>query len=488
MEERIREESARAVSGALAIGTGQAAVVVVAAFTALFLPRVFGVDDYGRWILYRSVISLLVFLCVAGTSDLLGRYYVAEAAQGRRDDAARLFKLVAATRGVGVLVGSVVSFLVLRSSVRLSLGTPARVLSGVSIAMIVAGLTFQALLYCERRMRRMALLNVLNAGLVPALVLAARWAVGFRLVPWAAAAGDAAYALVALGLARDLVRWPRGWPPCNRWPGLLKFAAGAGFATMAMSLYANLPPSLMLMAGMSAAELGLMGLALRVGELVKMTLVATGSALFPSIIFVFEHGGAERAVQWQERALRIGALLALAAAGVFGVLGSTLVPLIWGEAYRAAVGPMALLLLSNAFVWVGLQHGWFGMLMRSGTVAAASGAGLVLSFLVLFRVFSAAGARGVAMALLGASVLFMVFSILHARLAWGRRFPLHRLGLPLALAAATLWIPETLTASLPVAFLCAGCWLAAFAAAAALGGGLRLLEVRELWAHLRGAR
>ncbi|HOW97360.1 MAG TPA: hypothetical protein P5567_13035 [Kiritimatiellia bacterium] len=488
MDEPTREESFRAVSGAMAIGAGQAAIILVSLCTTMLMPRLFGAEDFGRWVLFRSVISLAMILCVSGSSELMGRYYVALRAEGRDADAGRLFKLVFAFRLALAGLGALASGLLLAASTRVALGGEAAVLSGASVLLLVIGMSFHAVLYSERRMPRVAALNLLNASLVPAVVLAAYAAAGFRWVPRACVLGDALYALAAFALARGPMQWAAGWPPRARWPEYGRFVATAGFSNALVSVYGNLPPYLMAGAGMDAAQIAFMGLAVRVGDIVRMTLVSVGGALFPSITWVYEREGLDRALRWQGIATRFGAVAALAAAGVFAAAGGGLVRLVWGAAYDGAVPAIGLVLFSVVFLWIGFQHGWLGMLLKSATPFAAGSLALVLSFPLLFRVLGpAGGARGVAQAQFLCAAGFMALVMTHVRLGWKQGLPVARLAAP-ALAAAAAWpLGFGSRLGLPAGLAAAALWAACFAAVTFLSGSLRWAEVAEIAGRLRRA-
>ena len=488
VNEPTREESFRAVSGAVAIGAGQAAIILISLGVTMLMPRLFGAEDFGRWVLFRSVISLAMVLCVSGSAELLGRYYVAMRAEGRDADAGRLFKLVLAFRLALACLAAPAGALLLGGSTRFAFGAEAAVLSGASVLLLVIGMSFHAVPYSERHMRRVAALNLLNASLVPALVLGAYAAGGFRWVPRACALGDALYALAAFALARGLLPRAPGWPPRARWAEYGRFVAAAGFSNALISVYGNLPPYLMAGAGMDAAQIAFMGLAIRVGDIVRMTLVSVGGSLFPSITWVYEREGMDRALRWQGLAARFGAVAALAAAGLFAAAGGGLVRLVWGAAYDGAVPAIGLVLFSVAFLWIGFQHGWLGLLLKSALPFAAGSLALVVSFPVLFHVLGpVGGARGVAQAQFFSAALFMILVMTHVRLGWRQGLAVGRLAAP-ALAAAAAW-PLAFGARLgPAAGLAvAALWAACFAAATLLSGSVRWAEVAEIAGRLRRA-
>ncbi len=81
----------------LVAGMGQAGAMVIGTVLAVLLPRLMGVEGYGLWILFRSVILLLTTATMLGTQQVVSRFY-GSWSEEHPGLAQRLFKTVALFR------------------------------------------------------------------------------------------------------------------------------------------------------------------------------------------------------------------------------------------------------------------------------------------------------------------------------------------------------------------------------------------------------
>lgn len=480
-----RQEAARAASGAAVIGIGHVVTMLAMAALTIIVPRVLGSSDYGSWVLFRSVFSLLLTACMLGTPAIMSRHYVAAMAAGDRDGAGRLFKSVAVFRLLAALAAAAAGFLLLLALRNPALGAPAGVLLAWSIIAQSTGITFQLLLFAEREMRRIAVLNFLQSVLAPLGVTLAYLAGSFRWVPAGCAVGDTLFALSAYFVARPRLPWPAGWLERGKRGPLVAFGGGAAVANTARAVYGETASYLMGLAGVDPRYIGFLGLALRVKEVVNGLLRTTSTAMFPSIARILETEGLERSVIWQGLLCRLGALLALSASGVFLIVGRFLVPLLWGDAFAPAVDVVSLCLVMVVPLWIGFQHSDTTLLMHKPLLAVKTVGWLygvfLLSFVLLHRW---GGAVGTVVAMLAGSVFFVASSIVYVRRAWNVHLQVSRLIVPLVVVLAAVpagrWVHSAGGAVVAVA-----AWLALFAAGALASRSLTWTELKDILRNLR---
>ena len=481
-------EAARATRGVAAVSLGQVASTGLSFLLALIIPRLLGSRDYGNWALFRSVIDFMALLCALGTPAVMSQYYVAARAGGRDGEAGLIFKSLAAGRlAVGVVAAAAGLFLLLASRNPLMDKAAAGFLA-VSVLARVAGLAPYLLLYAERRTGRIVLVNILAATLVPALVAAAYYAGGFRLVPPACAAGDAALAAVYWALARPDVRWPRGWLPRARFREMAAFGATLALANTTSLACITMTPYFMSLAGMSSLLIGRVGLAVRLQNILLGLLATAGGTLWPSITSLMETEGVRRSVVWQSLFHRLGGVLILAAAGGFLAVAGWAVPLVWGVEFTPAIPVIGLWFGVTLAYWIGMRHALFAQLVRSPATVLKASAWLYAVFVPLFVVFGRSGS-GVetVLALLGGALAFAASLVFTVRRNWNVSLDARRLLLPLAvnaaLAAFLQW-GETSRFWMPAGLA----WAGLFVASVMASHCLRVHEVTEILTALRRPR
>ncbi|MFH0879137.1 MAG: hypothetical protein V2A34_05455, partial [Lentisphaerota bacterium] len=144
-----QKEAGHAVKGAVHIGLGQAASAAIGLVSSMFITRVLGSADYGNWVLFRSIISIVVGFSLMGTPEVMARFFVAPLAEGKRDEAGRVFKVVALFRMLlfGLAAGAGF-FLLLAADYSFASAANAFYLAA---SVVFQGwiTTFVILLYCE---------------------------------------------------------------------------------------------------------------------------------------------------------------------------------------------------------------------------------------------------------------------------------------------------------------------------------------------------
>jgi O-antigen/teichoic acid export membrane protein len=175
-----------------------------------------------------------------------------------------------------------------------------------------------------------------------ALLLVALWRIHGLTVAWAAGAWVVAQAALGLALA---VASARGVGFSRPDPRLLRETVAFGVRAWVggVSHFLNARVDQLLL-GMLATEaaLGVYAVAVNASEVLFYLASATGTALVPAVARDGSAAGPERTV----RVFRAVALVTLAGVALAALIGPALLPLLFGDAYRASVGPFLLLLPS----------------------------------------------------------------------------------------------------------------------------------------------
>nr|MBP7276444.1 hypothetical protein [Kiritimatiellia bacterium] len=145
-------ESRLAIRGMMTLGTGHALNVLLGLVMVTWVPRYFGVTDYGHWVWFRSLIGFLVGFGLLGAGDVMARFYMGYRSEGCPEDAGRVFKSVLVFRCVlAVALAAVGCGLVLASDSAFA-HPRAGLLLSVSVVFQTLTVTFNLLLYGERRL------------------------------------------------------------------------------------------------------------------------------------------------------------------------------------------------------------------------------------------------------------------------------------------------------------------------------------------------
>lgn len=480
-----RKEAARATTGVATVAAAQVLSTLLSLVLALIVPRLLGAGDYGNWALFRSVIDFMSLLCVLGSPVILARYYVEALTRGDRTEAGLIFKAVAVTRLVAGLAAAAAGCLLIATNPSEAMDLRAGLFLAWSIMARVVGVTFVMLLYAEQRTNRVAVVNVLTAVLVPAFIALAYVRGGFRLVPPACALGDTVFAVACCLLGRRLVLWPRGWLPRRLWKEITSFGLATAVAMTASSVYVTMAPYFMSLVRMDSVYIGYVGLAVRLQGILLGVLGTAGGALWPSVTIVLETEGIERSVVWQSLFSRLGAVLIMAAAGIFLVVADWAVPLVWGADFAPAVPVIALWFAVTLAFWIGIRYMLVGLLMKKPSVAVWSTAWM---FGVFAPALAVLGKRGDGLGMVGAMLIgvlaCIVSSTVLVRRYWGVSLQSSRLVLPLIATAALLLVRPWLSAPAAAA-LALPLWAVVFVAAVFVSRSLQGYEVKEILQILR---
>ena len=488
MRPGARREAERAVSGAFFLGAGQAGMMAVGLAMTLVMPRVLGAADFGQWVMYRSIINLMLGLDLLGTHQVMSRFYIGRVAEGDPLAARRIFKTILVVRlATTVVTAGVGAWLLLRAEFALSSVGAAGMLAGSTLFQ-GAEVVMLHLLYGERRMRSIAAIHVLQAGMAPLAVTAAYVLRGLAWAPAACLAADGVCAGLAVLLACPWQAWAPGWLPLRECRSLLVFGGVAAVAASALQVFAHFLPYLMHLLGYDMQAIGHAGLARRVGAMASGALASVGSGLFPSLVFILQQDGLGRAVRWQQIATRLGTLVLVLGAGLFMVLGRGLTPLLFGSEFSAAAPALGLGLAAAVAKWWGSQDVRITLLLGKPSLHLPPIAALFAVFAIALRPWQPAGTATTALqAVLAGSLAYgLVFHWL-LRSRYGVDANLVRyvpLCLPLLVPAVWAWRCGGAGGSVAAAVG----WLVFYPLVALAGGGIRSFEITEILGLVRRPR
>ena len=471
----------------VAAGLGHVAIIVISTVTALLLPRLLGSVDYGHWVLFRTVLLMATMATLLGSRQVMSRFYTPLLRAGSLQDAARLFKAVAALRAAAGLLAALAGFGLLRALAGDAFSIGDGWLLAAAVLLRATAITGLVLLYGANRIRRVAVLHALMAGLAPLLALAAHAAAGFRAIPWSVLLGEALVLGAAWLLARRYLHRAPGWPSRRQLSGMIHFAGPVALATLGLTLYVDTVLCLLALTGADSVQIGYFGLATRLNSVILMGLLAVNRAVLPSMSVSAEEGGIERSVGWISLLCRGGVLLLLAAAAAAAFVGRVLVERIWGAAFGAAVPAIALTMFAAVPMWIVATHVNLAILIERPVIhLRAVGwiyAGLALGLVIVPPGGRAAGAALILMAGAASGAGAMVICLRRERYQLPR---LARLWAPLLVGAVPAACVEHLPPG-PTAWVLLAAWCLAFAAAIVVSRCVDITELHHLVVHTRAA-
>jgi O-antigen/teichoic acid export membrane protein len=469
------------------IGASRGVVFAITSVLAVAVPALLGATDYGRWVVFRSIIGMLTGPAALGLVSVMSVHYVSRVIEGRRLEAMRLFKAAAILRlGLAVVVVAIGGLMVWATPA-FSDKTWFALWLAAALFLRLAGNTLLLLLFGERNYKRLAIARVLQQCTVPAAIIPAYLAGGFALIPVAAALGEGLNALIFFGLVRRYLSWPSGWPHRDDWKVLARFAGAVSFSSAGQRVFINAVPFLMGLAGVAVTQIGYVGLATRFMMLISGTLQQTSRAMMPSTRVIMKTKGVKKVVAWHSFTCRAGLLLCLAATGVFLLAGSTVVPSVWGEEYRGAIPIMAIVLAAGALRWVGFNHSQMLVVVDRAGYAARSVFWMLAAFFTAF-LFLVPGHAGIgaAIAILAGTCAFMVSAMIYVQLAVHSHLGLERTWGPIAVTASAVLLTPHLHSSTS-RIIAAGFWSIGFALSAFISRSLGMDEIRQLLNNVRAS-
>ncbi len=422
----------------LVAGMGQAGAMVIGTVLAVLLPRLMGVEGYGLWILFRSVILLLTTATMLGTQQVVSRFY-GSWSEEHPGLAQRLFKTVALFRLVIVLGAALLAVGMLRRVGGGHFGAGDEAWAAVAVAIRGTTLTGLVLLYGVKAIGAIALMQVLLGCLAPLGVLA-----GYRLAgPAAMAPACAGGELLALAttfwLARGHLSWPRGWLPGARLRLLVRFGGIIALAGLGANIYIDAAICLAPLLGAGPDEAAYLGLATRLNAMLLTGLLTINRAMLPSFSRVSDRGQPERSARWAGLLTRAGAVLLMPAVALLPLLGRPAIRLVWGPAFEDALPIMILVVAGALPMWLSATHVTLAMIVNRPGVQLAGVGALYAGFgAILLAGGALPPAPRVALALAGGAAANCLTLSIGLRRAGCDCPRLGRLWLPLAVTALPL--------------------------------------------------
>jgi O-antigen/teichoic acid export membrane protein len=399
---------ARWTSAASIVSLHKVVQIVGSVVTVVLVPRLLGVESYGRFAFVLSLAYLGQILGDFGTLDVFGRFVPGMT----RDETRQLymrtlsFKLV-----VGPVCGIItaVAGLLLGDWMRLDWAA----LLGLSVALhIVAWVPFQLSLGLSRVGAWMTEQAWRQWVLLLGLLVLFPW-LGFTGVLLALALMEALFFLLGLWYARDY--WQRkdlDWD----WTFYRPFVrAGAGFFLANMTvvaLYRSGPVLVEVLTG-QIAQVGYIDLAIGLFLMVYVTVSQFAQSLIPTLGRLLAGGDRAAYRRTLGSFIRIGLLITIVGTAAVWLLAPWAVPVVFGVEF----GPAA-----SAMRWISLGMplavlAWSGNIVatvsgRGATKFSASLIGLVvflIASLILVPEYGAAGAAlGLSLAVLAHVVMLVV--------------------------------------------------------------------------------
>lgn len=476
----LHPEARWVVEGAIAAGTGQGLVAVIGMVLSVIIPRLFGAGDYGLWVMYRSIVNMVLMFCTLGAYQTIVCHYIPWKTAGREAEATSLLKSLAAVRlAVFFLAALVSAGMLLAGGTTLSTPMPAAL---IALSVLARGLLSVALLmlYGDRRIREIFGLHVLLSLIVPGSVAAAYVLGDVRSVPLGCAAGDCICAVLGIAIARPWRLLGAAWLKLSELRPILLFGTSIGISSILNSLFMNMAPYFMALRNYSAESLAYVGISIRMAGFVIGAIGSVSSAVIPTFSAVMEKEGGERVLRWNGLLTRLGFALILCVLGNAYLLADRLVPLVWGAGFAPMADVMVYSVASLLPLWLASQMVRYVLFFkRSLGYLFSRGLQLGIFLTLLFAMPGDSTGQNTLVAMILASVVFL----LCASVMYFRRIPLTWSWMRHIPAILMVWLAYWLglrPVGLLAAVLTAAGWTIAFALVVLGFGAARLYEIRDI--------
>ena len=407
----ITAEVKLVAQGVWALLSSRVVILLLGFILAIALPRIMGSADYGYWILFRSIITILVGVSVVGSSSLMNIHYVTHRSKGQNVEAALLFKTVLLFRLlVGILL-SILGYFLLVNLKHDVFGPVEGLWVTLSILLKVLGSSCLLLLVGERQYRRFAVALLAQQCLVPFVVLLMYYKGGFAWVAPGCALGEALGLIFYVILVSQFLSWPKGMIPRSELKSLSGFAGTMMASQYINNMYIQGIPYLMGVLSVPVHIVGYVGLALRLRMLLWSAIRQMSGTVNASLRKLLDLGERERAGQWQQFICRIGVIVFMFGSGLFGVLGPSILRSVWGEEYVPGFNIMFITLMGAVFFWKADYDSNFLTLMKKPKWQLYGRIGLLGSAVaVIIALEPQLGGLGAAMGMLVGSVVFYILT------------------------------------------------------------------------------
>lgn len=435
---RPGHEMRGAVSDALATSLGQGVCFVAGLVFSVYVPRLLGAGNYGEWMLFRGLALFWLSLLSMGDREVMSSFYVPQR-EHNSDQASRVFKSLVAVRLTLLPAGLAGALLMLFFSSSVYRTPNGMLCLAATVILKSLQSNLCTLIFGQRRLGWVAIVEGTQAVLVPLLVLMSFGDGRVAWIPRAAVAADTLIFALAWGVSRWRQEWRPGWLPWRSLIEMVRYAAAIALASSVIVSLNNLLLYLMNLRGYSSAVLGWVGLSTRCAWVVQAGLIAVATALMPILATVQVRHGTSHMFRWQNFISRLGLGLLVLLVGNMLLVGPFFVHWVWG----AEFAPVALLLVGSLLavipIWLGSQWIRQFLLQRSTRVylQAALLYAVVLCGLFFLLPVDAGGWTPI-LAVGGAGVILATYAGVHAArqgaaLSWLWRF------VPVALWLTVAW-------------------------------------------------
>lgn len=486
----LHPEARWVVEGAVAAGAGQGLVAVIGLVMAVIVPRLFGPGDYGLWVMYRSIVNVVLMFCTLGAYQTIVCHYIPRKAAGDHVGAASLLKSLAAVRLGAFLVAAFVSAgLLVVADTPLSRQTHA---VAIAVSVCARGLLSVPLmmLYGARRIKAMFGLHVLLSLVVPSTVAAAYVLGDAGSIPLGCMAGDLFCAAVGMTITRPWKLIGAAWMNIRELRPILQFGASLGISSILVTLFMQMAPYFMALRDYSAESIAYVGISIRMSGFVIGTVVSVSAAVIPTFSAVLEKEGVPRVLRWHSLLSRLGFALLLCVLGNAYLLADRLVPLVWGSGFQPMSAAVIYSIAALLPLWLGSQMVRYVLFFRKSVGYLLSSLVQLLLFLgLLFVVPEDPAGRNTLVAMMLASTGFLlcasVMYFRRARPTWN--------SLRFVPAVLMVWAAYSLSShamGLLRAIQTAILWTFIFAVTVFGFGAARFYEIRDILrlVTLRGGR
>lgn len=438
-----------ALRNLLEAATGQAGAVALLVASGIVLPRLTGVADYGRYTGLVAVVHVLLPLTALGLAQVQLRYLSPLTREPAAEAALTLGSTIWGTR-------LLLSLLVALASV-VWLSNVARTLTVAGAVPVLSLLCFlraaqeaqRNMFLSVRRVGTSSALRFLEALLSLPLVI-----LGYQLDGLLGAFAALLLVHATLFLASSILL--RRALPLSlrhfRWSVLRPYwgySVGAFLASYPMIVQGQY--GIFAVAHrVSPIDAGILAVALQLFVVPRGLFLAAQTAVVPLLAELDSAGDLERLRVWGETLMRYTVAALVLACLCWRAIGEALVAWVWGPAFGLVHDVGAVLLLSLLFYCAGaIASGLLAVRERAAWAAVSVGGFTVVLVAGLEAAIAADGPKllSVGVVYAGASLVFLISSVLLLRAVGGLQLPMLRvalLALPSALALPWVPWPESL--------------------------------------------
>lgn len=343
-------------NGVMYSGIGRGFSLILETCLALAMPALLGVQDYGSWVYFRSLMVMMLAVNALGIG-VINVHYVSELVKGSREGALQIFKIMVLMRVfVGAVAGILGAALFFKAGIE-PFGISAVYALFGCIFLKFAGGSFGEVICGERQFRKMAVVLVFQNCCTPSAVLIGYLLGGLYWIPISCLIGQLINTLVLFMLSLPHVRWVRGWPERNKLRRIVTFSWHASLSQFLLGLFIQSIPVIMKFMSLSLQQIAFVGLGLRLSNLAFSMLKQLSSSMEPSLRIAFHQQGIQKVITWRGFTCRAGLVFQFYFIGIFALISSSLVTFVWGPDYAGSDLVILACLTAAIPRWVAMEAG-----------------------------------------------------------------------------------------------------------------------------------